>query len=84
MIDNKLKTQVKKYMQVHYSFEWGMKLLEESGDNENLKMIQELRKSYKTKAFDVMRENNINQIEIDITKTVKLNLKLDDSIRNKS
>lgn len=74
MIDNKLKTQVKKYMQVHYSFEWGMKLLEESGDNENLKMIQELRKSYKTKAFDLMRENNINQIKIDVARNSTITL----------
>lgn len=83
MIDNKLKAEIKKYIQVYYSFEWGTRLLEELKDKENLKMIQELKKLYKSKAFDLMREHNIDEIAIPVTSTNTLTLKFDKNLKNK-
>ena len=59
-----------------------MKLLKEYGDIENYESIQVLKNMYKDKAFKLMRENNINQIEIDVSKNIKTTLKIDKNIQN--
>ncbi|MCT7513887.1 hypothetical protein [Aliarcobacter cryaerophilus] len=74
MTKNNIKLEIQKCVKISYSFEWGTKLLKELGDNENYEKIYSLKKSYEEKAFDLMRENNINQIEIDITNNIKTTL----------
>ncbi|MEV9615207.1 hypothetical protein [Aliarcobacter butzleri] len=83
MTNNKIQKEIKKYIQINYSFDWGMKLLEEIGDKENSKKIHYLRQLYESKAFNLMKENNINQIEADVTKNIKITLKIDQNFKNK-
>ena len=66
----KKRNNIKKYAQIHYSLNWNQELLERIKDYENLKLIQNIREEYKYKIFDLMKELNLKEVDIDVTKTV--------------
>lgn len=74
MTKNNIKLEIQKCAQISYSFEWGVNLLKKYGDIENYERIQVLKNMYKDKAFDLMRENNIKQIEVYVTSNTKTTL----------
>lgn len=73
--------EIEKYLQIEYSLEWGKNLLTNYKDEENSKVIKELQKLYYSKAIELMKANNIKEIEAYVTKNRIVKVTLDNKIK---
>lgn len=64
---NKTPQILKTYSQVQSYLQLPIELLQKVGDDEQASVLIGIQKTYSNKVFDYLRENNLKQIQIDVS-----------------
>lgn len=68
---NQLPTFLKTYSQIQNYLQLPIDLLQKVGDNEQASVLIGIQKNYANKIFDYLRENNLQEIKINVSSTTQ-------------
>lgn len=66
---NQLPTFLKTYSQIQNYLQLPIDLLQKVGDDEQASVLIGMQKNYTNKIFDYLRENNLQEIKINVSST---------------
>ena len=68
---NQLPTFLKTYSQIQNYLQLPIDLLQKVGDDEQASILIGMQKNYTNKIFDYLRENNLQEIKINVSSTTQ-------------
>ncbi|MFA5216663.1 hypothetical protein [Sulfuricurvum sp.] len=68
---NQLPTFLKTYSQIQNYLQLPIDLLQKVGDDEQASVLIGMQKNYTNKIFDYLRENNLQEIKINVSSTTQ-------------